>query len=300
MESLQRLRVLREVAAHGSFTAAAHAIPMSQPSVSQHMSSLERELGTRLFDRTTAGAQLTPAGEVALRHALRILRVADEARRELEAMKTGTCTPLRVAAFGTACTALLPIAVANLRRTHPSVAFDFDECDVDVAVERVQHADADVAVVFDYAAHPFDARGLVVQHLGDDPVEIVLPGNHPLSRAQVVPIERLADDPWIGGTGFGCRESLLTVCGAAGFAPQVALNSNRYTTTLALVAEGHGCALVPATALQNPPTGVVVGLLRPSAPPRRIWAVTTAPPEGPVGELVDALATAVRDRTRTN
>jgi DNA-binding transcriptional LysR family regulator len=300
MESLQRLRVLREVASHGSFTAAANAIPMSQPSVSQHMSTLERELGTRLFDRTTSGARLTAAGEVALRHALRILQVADEAKRELETLRTGMQTPLRIAAFGTACTALLPVAVATLRRTHPSVAFDFDECDVEDAVDRVRHADADVAVVFDYAAHPLDARGLFVQHLGDDPVEIVLADDHPMSRAHVVPIEQLAHDPWISGTGFGCRESLRTVCGAAGFAPTIALNSNRYTTTLALVAERHGCALVPMTALRNPPAGVVVGLLRPSAPPRRIWAVTTSPPTEAVGEFVDALTTAVRDRTRTS
>jgi len=298
MESMQRLRVLREVASRGSFTAAANAMQMSQPSVSQQMAMLERELGTRLVDRTTTGTHLTPAGEVALRHALRILQVADEARREIDTLGSGAQSPLRVAAFSTACTALLPTAVASLRRTHPSIDFDFEECDVDDAVARVQLGDTDIAVVFDYAAHPFDARGLCVQHLGDDAVEIVLPDAHPLSRTAVVPIEALAHEPWISGTGFGCRESLRTVCGAAGFAPRIALNSNRYTTTLALVAEGHGCALVPTTALRQLPPGVTVGLLRPSAPPRRIWAVTSASPTGSVGDLVDALATVLRDRTR--
>lgn len=298
VESLQRLRVLREVATRGSFTSAAQALAMSQPSVSQHMSSLEREMGTLLVERSSTGVRLTAAGEVALRHGLRILKTADDARREIASLTSGVHAPLRVAAFGTACTVLLPAAAAALQRHQPGITFDFEECDVDDAVGKVRHGSADLAIAFDYASHPFERHGLHVDHLGDDPIALVLAERHPASREPVVAIDRLVDEPWISGTGFGCLESLRTVCGAAGFAPRIALNSNRYPTTLALVAEGHGMALVPRTALQNPPPGVAVALLRPSAPPRRLWAVSQSERTGPIGDLIDALARTVHERTR--
>jgi DNA-binding transcriptional LysR family regulator len=124
----------------------------------------------------------------------------------------------------------------------------------------------------------------------DDPVRLAVPDRHPAARSAVVEVGELADEPWIGGTGFACRESLRTVCGAAGFAPRVALDSNHYPTTLALVGAGHGVALVAESALSNPPPGVVVRPLRPSAPPRRLWAVTMSEPGAPLADLVDELS----------
>jgi DNA-binding transcriptional LysR family regulator len=275
---------------HGSFTAAAGALHLSQPAVSQHISTLERELGTRLVVRSVTGARLTAEGEVALRHALRILQAADAARREIEGLRSGAYAPLRVAAFSTACTYVLPAAASAFRRRHPWVPFEFVDCDAEEALQRVRHADADVAITFDYAAHPLDAEGLTARHLADDPVRIALPERHPAARSAVVDLCELADEPWVSGTGFGCRESLRTVCGAAGFAPRVALDSNRYPTTLALVGAGHGIALVPDSALSHPPPGVVTCLLRPAAPPRRVWAMTTFEPTGPLTDFIDAVA----------
>lgn len=289
VESLQRLRVLRAVALNGSFTGAAAALSMSQPSVSQHVASLERELGARLVVRTPVGAHLTPEGEVALRHALRILASVDEARREIDHLRSGSHDPVRIAAFPTACTALLPRAAAELRRRHPSAPFTFTESDADDALDLLRDGRADVAVVYDYAAHPLVLDHLVVQHVADDPLRVVLPRHHPAAPDAVIDLVSLADDPWISGTAFACAESLRAVCGVAGFTPDVALDSNRYPTTLALVAAGHGVALVPESALATPPAGVVAKHLRPAAPPRRIWAATTEVPARLVAQLVDCL-----------
>ncbi|WP_144126237.1 LysR family transcriptional regulator [Catellatospora sichuanensis] len=289
MENLQRLRVLRAVARHGSFTAAGAALTMSQPAVSQHIAVLERELCTQLVERTTVGARLTAQGEVVLRHALRILSSCDDARRELDQLRGGEPTTVRVAAYPTACGHLLPRAAAAWRRRYPAVGFTFTECDADEALELARHGKADIALTYDYAAHPIDLRHLRVQPLADDPLLLVLPPSHPLGAEPVVDVAALAEQEWISGTAFACAESLRAICGVAGFTPLVALDSSRYPTTLAMVAAGHGIALVPASALSNPPAGVVVRPLRPAPPPRRIWAVTPAEPAAPTAHMLDCL-----------
>lgn len=287
MENLRRLRVLQEVALQGSFSAAATALGMTQPSVSQHMTALERELGTRIVERSVTGARLTPAGEIALRHAARILRAVDAAHRELDGIDAGERAPLRIAAFSTACSAILPAAAGALRRRHVGVEFTLEECDSSDAIDRVRLGHADIAIAFDYAAHPLDLSGLDVRHLADDPLRLAAPERHPAATAAVTDLAELTDEPWIAGTGFACRESLRTVCGAAGFAPRIVHDSNRYPTTLALVAAGHGLALVPDTALDNPPRGVRIQPLQPAPPPRRIWAVTAAEPHDAQQDLLD-------------
>jgi molybdate transport repressor ModE-like protein len=294
VENLQRLRVLRAVALEGSFTRAAHALAMSQPAVSQHITALERELGARLVDRAPTGATLTPEGAVTLRHALRVLQTVEETRREIDRLRSGEHDPVRIAAFPTACAHLVPRATAELRRRAPSASFAFTESDADDALRQVRHGETDVAVVYDYAAHPLDLGGLTVHHLVDDPVGLVVPLDHPASQSVVVDIADLADEPWIRGTAYGCVESLHTVCGAAGFAPKVALDSSRYPTTLAMVAAGHGVALVPASALRTPPPGVVSRTLRPSPPPRRIWAATHPDTSADVSLMVDCLVATSR------
>src|ERR671934_2125062 len=79
----RRLRVLREVAARGSFTAAARALAFTQSAVSQQLAALERQAGTRLVERGVRPVRLTDAGRVLLAHAEAVLARLDEARQEL-------------------------------------------------------------------------------------------------------------------------------------------------------------------------------------------------------------------------
>ncbi|MFI6482390.1 LysR family transcriptional regulator [Nonomuraea sp. NPDC050663] len=295
MENLQRLRVLRAVSHHGSFTAAAAALGMTQPAVSQQVTALEREVGTLLVQRTTTGATLTPEGEVVLRHARRILASCDDARRELDQIRSGELAAIRVAAFPTACSALLPRAAALWRRRYPTRPFEFTECDSSQALELVRHGKADLAIAYDYAAHPIELRPLTVQVLPDDPLLLVVPTAHPVASQPVAELAALAGEPWISGTSFACAESLRAICGVAGFTPRVALDSNHYTTTLALVGAGHGLALVPVSALAGLPRDVVARPLRPGPPPRRLWSATYGTADEALGHLTDCLvATAHR------
>ncbi|GAA3214108.1 LysR family transcriptional regulator [Actinocorallia longicatena] len=289
MENLQRLRVLRAVALEGSFTAAAAALSLSQPSVSQHISALERELGDRLVDRSTTGARLTEAGAIALRHAHAILAIADDARRELAEFRSRARAPIRVAAFPTAAAVLLPRALAGFARLSPGTPCVLIETDAAESVALVRRGEADLALAYDHAADPLDLAGLSARRILDDPLRLVLPDDHPSADLPIVDLAGLRDEPWVSLAGHSCAESLRTLCGAAGFAPRLTVGSGRYATILALVAAGHGIALVPRTALSVPHPGVTVRPLRPDPPPRRIWAATGPRPADTLALLAGSL-----------
>src|SRR3954451_1947068 len=114
MLDVKRLRVLREVAAHGSFSAAAEALAYTQSAVSQQIAALEREAGTVLVDRSARGVTLTDAGEALVRHADAILARLADAEAELEAIAGLRGGRLRLVAFPSAGATIAPRAISTL------------------------------------------------------------------------------------------------------------------------------------------------------------------------------------------
>lgn len=292
METLHRLRILKMVNEAGSFSRAAAALHMSQPAVSQHITALEREMGVTLFERSPRGAQLTPAGHVVHRRALDMLRTARDTQRELALLDQGSPRVLRLAAFPSSCAALLPVAARLFKDGQPGADVELAELDAQNAIEAVKRGDSDMAIVFDYAARPLADPAVEFEHVLDDPLHVALPIGHPQSSAPVVDLLDLVEDEWIEGTAFGCGEVLHAICASAGFTPRVSMRSNRYPTTQALVAAGHGVALVPALAATPTHPAITIRLLRPTPPHRRIWAVTSRTSE--VAPEIDAMLACLR------
>src|SRR5436305_3796917 len=121
MLDVRRMRVLREVAQRGSFSAAADALSFTQSAVSQQIAALEREAGAVLVQRSARGVRLTEAGEALVRHTEAILARLAEAESELEAIAGLRGGRLRLAAFESAAATLMPLAIAAFRARHPGV-----------------------------------------------------------------------------------------------------------------------------------------------------------------------------------
>src|SRR5687767_381491 len=118
---LRRLEVLRHVAEHGSFSAAAFALRYTPSAVSQQMALLEQEAGVPLLERHSRGVRLTAAGTALLRHAEAAVAHMQAAREELDALAGRRTGRIAVAAFGSAWSDLVPRAVAAFQRGHPEV-----------------------------------------------------------------------------------------------------------------------------------------------------------------------------------
>src|ERR671920_1340718 len=119
MLDVRRLRVLREVAARGSFSAAAEALAYTQSAVSQQIAALEREAGTTLVERNARGVRLTDAGRALVAHADVILTRLADAEAELEAIAGARGGRVRIVSFPSAGATIAPRAIGRFRERHP-------------------------------------------------------------------------------------------------------------------------------------------------------------------------------------
>jgi DNA-binding transcriptional LysR family regulator len=272
----RRLRVLREVASHGSFSAAAEALAFTQSAVSQQVAALERETGTRLVERGVRPVRLTDAGHALLVHAEAVLARLDEAQQELAELAGLRRGRLRLASFPTAMATLVPRAIALFDQRHPDVDLTVVDDHQQGLLRRLARWELDLALIYDHGALPEAEVRLERTQLLDDPFELVVPDGHPLARRPSVALEELAGETWIGGTPGGAYARIvLHSCRGAGFEPRVVFGSDDYNAMQAFVAVGLGVAILPRLALVFLRPGLTrVALADP--PVRRIAAARLA------------------------
>src|SRR3954464_3566559 len=168
MLDVRRLRVLKEVAAKGSFSAAAESLAYTQSAVSQQIAALEREAGSRLVERSARGVKLTDAGRALLVHTDVILARLADAEEELQAIAGLRGGRLRVAAFPSACATLMPLAVRRFRELHPGVDLSLLPAEPDGGRRRVRRGEADVPLSIEPVFAPAPADGVERVELLDD------------------------------------------------------------------------------------------------------------------------------------
>ncbi|HEU0180911.1 MAG TPA: LysR family transcriptional regulator [Agromyces mariniharenae] len=254
---LQTVRVVRQVAEHGSLTAAAEALGYSQPAVSQQLRRFEERTGIALVERVGRGIRLTQSGRVLARHAYAVATALEAAAGELAEIRGLRAGRVRLVAFPSASASLVPRLISALGAAHPGVAVTYVEAEPPEAVAAVRADRADLAITFSYPGdrddpHRASARGLDVRAFGEEPIRLVLPEEHPAAASDVVDLAALRDDPWIAGCPR-CRGHLLELADAAGFTPRIAFETDNFVAVEGMVAQGLGVALLPALALAASP-----------------------------------------------
>ena len=249
MIDVRRLNVLRAVVETGSEAAAAELLSYTPSAVSQQCE-----------------------------HTSRVLAAVQDAEDALAAWRSGRTGRLRLAAFPTASSALVPGALADFRSRLPDVALDFVVAEPDEATNHLRAGSVDVAVVVlpRSPGEPVN-DGLVHHHLLADPFRAVLPRSHPLAAKRQLDIALAAGEPWIGVSSCPDLFALVVelACARAGFRPRYALEADEYPTALGFIAAGLGVALVPMMALSpSPHPGVAVRRVKGIQPERQVWALT--------------------------
>jgi DNA-binding transcriptional LysR family regulator len=272
------LEVFREVARRGSLTAAATALGYTQSAVSRQIAALERDTGTRLFDRLARGMRLTDDGRCLLGHAHAVLDRLETARGDLAALRTLDAGRLRVGAFDTAEAALLPRALAAFRAEHPRVALSLTEANTPDLLAALTAGELDLAIVSVYpGAEAIDETRYALRFLAEDPLLVALPKGHPRAGARRLRLADLATESWIEGHPAGAS-TLVTACLRAGFRPRVDFPVREWTAKQGFVAAGLGLALVPRLGASAARTDIVLVPLAPEeAPTRTVYAATGRP-----------------------
>ena len=276
MLDVKRLRILREVAGRGSFSAAAESLYLSQSAVSQQIATLEREVGMKLLERTREGTRPTDAGRVLVDHADAAIARLDEAERELAAIAGLEGGEVRIASFPSASATLLTMAVSDFVERHPKVRLSVTEAEPEESMPQLRAGEIDLALTFDYPAVPeSDERDIERTLLLTESMHVALPMNHPLAGQRKVRMADLSEDVWLSGDcPSSCGEMVKRACRDAGFDPRVGFESDDYHVLQGFVAAGLGVTLLPDLALPTLRSDIIVLPTDPPAPVRRVWAET--------------------------
>jgi len=282
--------VLVAVARHGSVTAAAHALNYAQPSVSHHLARLEAETGTKLVQRAGRGIRLTDAGRLLAERAIEVIGRLDAAENELAVFAGLRAGRLRLAAFPSALSTIVPAAAAILHERHPSVDLRLTEAEPPEAVRMLRAGYVDVALVFrhesadggrtgtrDTAANQLDKADPAKADTGDylaateknddireqvlfsEAVHLIMPET--TLRGGEPPLAPAVTELWSADLARlaeyrwiagcdRCREHLLQQCASAGFTPRIAFTTDDFVAAQALVTAGLGVTLLPGLALR--------------------------------------------------
>jgi DNA-binding transcriptional LysR family regulator len=267
MIDLGRLRALHAVASYGTVLAAGEALHCTPSAVSQQLAKLERETGATLVEKDGRRLRLTEAGRVLADHAERVLATVDEAEAALAAHRDTVIGRLTVAAFATACRALLPYALHRLATAHPQLTTGLVEVNPHEGLEMLRRGHTDLAVLDDWPEVALRyPPGVTHVELGRDVADLVVPSGHRFARGGPVRLAQAADERWIAAkSGDICHEWLLRVL--PGVRPD--FHVGEFETQLTLIAAGLGIAVIPRLARPPLPAGVHVVPVRPT-PARRV------------------------------
>lgn len=269
----RELRVLVAVGRERGFSAAAVALGMTQSAVSHSVRGSERKLGAVLFDRGRTGATPTAAGERALAHARRVLRLLDVMAAEVRGSGSGSggteqvtlAGPLRIAAFRSAALHLLPRALRRLTARHPQIVPEVRivrEVGRGTAGEVLDgRADLGIATIGTTSPVPPELVGGVLVEEG---YALVHPAGHPAPRS--LPLVDWTEN---------CTSYTRDWWAGQEWLPPATVQAEDDGAVLAMVSTGYGMAVMPELSLVGAPPSVEITDLGPERPTRSVGYVTT-------------------------
>jgi LysR family transcriptional activator of glutamate synthase operon len=261
---IRQLSYVEAVARYGGFTRAAERLHVAQSAVSAQVRALEVELGVTLFARTTRKVALTPAGEMFVARARRVLAELDGARSEMSeitAVVSGRVTIGATAALGPYD---LAEALTRFRDRHPGIAVRLRSGRVTGLLGACDNGELDLVVGPVHADLPtrFDAVPLA-----DEQLLLALPPGHPLAGGGRVTLGEVRDEPFVSmPPGSGLRWILEDAARSAGFLPRVHFETDSLSGIRRLVAAGLGVGLLSRTAARRP-GGPVIAVRHLHPPP---------------------------------
>ncbi len=244
---LRHLRYFCAVADWHGFNSAARALHVSQSAISEQILDLEDEIGTPLLNRTQRQIRLTPAGEIFLQEARKVLAAADRAVDLTQRSARGEAGSLTIGFLVWATGRFFPPIIRDFRRLYPGARLSLMEMSPVQQSEGLLNGSIDIAFTRPLQS-PYD-RLLRSETLYMDPLIAVLPVDHPLANGPLR-LQALADEPFIlcdrtlSPTLF---DTITALCAQAKFSPHITHTSNVLSSVLTMVQAGEGVTLIPSS-----------------------------------------------------
>jgi DNA-binding transcriptional LysR family regulator len=268
-----QLECFRSVAKRRHFAKGAAALGRTQPAISVQIQRLESELGVTLIERTSKNVVMTPAGEILLPYAERILGEAEEARIRMEEVKGGELGLVRVGVIPTVAAHFLPAIIAEFTARYPKVTVLLrEEGRTPLLIELIDNNEIDISL----GLETVKPKGLRSIKLLTEEICLAVSSQNPLSSSSSVSLSRLKREKFIiyKTQGHNMRETTLTYCRNAGFEPEIAFESEQAATIENLVTANLGVTLLPHMVLRDR-EGLNLRMIRIEPPtPRRTIVAT--------------------------
>ena len=239
--NLRTLRAFVEVVRQGGFSQAAQVVSLTQSTVSKAVKSLEDELGTPLFNRAGHKVELTAAGEIAYRRAFVLLSERSDMLAEINELLDLKRGRLRIGLPPVGCGVLFAAMFATYRKRYPQVDIELIEHGSKRLQECLEAGEVDLAALLIPMDEAFD-----YQAVRNEPLIVVLPAGHALSRRKRIDFTDLADSPFIlFEAGFALNAKIMAACERKGVVPRVTARSGQIDFIVDLVAADLGVAFLP-------------------------------------------------------
>jgi LysR family transcriptional regulator, hydrogen peroxide-inducible genes activator len=241
---LSQLRYVVAIADTGNFTRAAARSNVAQPSLSQQIIKLERELGHKLFHRMGRKAVLTEAGIVFLERARRILFEVEGASKQLEDHPSME-RKITVGASPTLAPFLFPSLIMRCRKHFPNLQVIIREDFKVTLMREMLEGELDLAIV----ARPISDSNVQVEALWKEPLMLAIAKDHPFAKKERVIGADLADETFILlGSSSSLAAQVQRFCGENNFEPRIGSRCSQIATVKALVGIGAGISILPRIA----------------------------------------------------
>jgi len=265
---LRQLQYAVQIAKERNFSRAAEKLHIAQPSLSQQLSKLEKEIGVLLFQRNTNSVEVTHAGAAFVDKAQQILGMVDGLKQEMEDISQMKKGRLIVGSMPITGATVMPLILPAFRSMYPQIEVTLVE-ETSANLELLTASgETDISLLM----LPLKHESLVSETIYEEEIVLSVPPNHPLSarRSGTIEIGELANEPFIAlKKGQGLRKLTHELCSEAGFTPNIVFESSVMETVQSLVAAGMGIAFVPEMISRRISGDLSVVNLRLSAKPTR-------------------------------
>ncbi|MCM3341265.1 LysR family transcriptional regulator [Paenibacillus sp. MER TA 81-3] len=248
----RQLQYAVQIAQERNFSRAAEKLHIAQPSLSQQLSKLEKEIGVLLFQRTTNSVELTHAGEVFVDRAQKIMDAMEQLKSEMSDISQTKKGKVVIGTMPITGSHILPHVLPQFHLRYPEINLMLVE---DTSTSNLERMTAQGKNDLCLLSLPLTDASLTYEPIVEEEIVLAVPNQHPLAhqatharrKLQEVAMEVLREEPFIllkRGQGF--RQITLDLCKKAGFTPNVVFESSNIETVQSLVAAGMGVALVPS------------------------------------------------------
>jgi LysR family hydrogen peroxide-inducible transcriptional activator len=240
---LRQLQYAIQIAVERNFSRAAEKLHIAQPSLSQQLSKLEKEIGVLLFQRSTNSVELTHAGSLFVEKSQNILDLVEQLKKEMEDISQMKKGRLVVGSMPITGSTILPIVVPVFQAAYPEIEISLVEETSSQLETLTSNGQTDISLL----SLPLSEDSLYYETLLEEEIVLAVPPQHPLAgRQEPINIKKLQHESFIGlKKGQGFSKLTLDLCHQEGFTPKIVFESSNMETVQSLVAAGMGIAFVP-------------------------------------------------------